>query len=159
MSKERINRIAYKVHIDDYLRQLSELAGRDVSRSELTSLQQMGQEKAASRLGLVSDKRCIELPLGELKSYRFTVFAQRLQHANPSGVSVWLEASDKCGLWKCADLTLLNFKFDLSLFPEGVIDFETSDLRDRCILDFELDDNSLEIDLRGENWPHVHYPD
>jgi len=100
-----------------------------------------------------------EIEFDVKSSPEFRLYVQKLANANSSPIYIWTSRSNALGPCKIDSILDFNFDFEFGVNKEGIIVLLSSDLKDEIILDFSHDSVSgkdmLEIELFGENWPHV----
>lgn len=150
-----VNRLARNAELIGYLNQLRELVGREVSKEQLGSLEEVERLKGVASQLKDCPKTLIEIAPEDLAKERFTSLVQRLVKANPSPVSIWLNATSSCGTFYLSRVDGFNFAFRFASIPEGVVVLLTEDGRDRLLLDFSPDE--VEVELQGMEWGNIDY--
>lgn len=70
---------------------------------------------------------------------------------------VWTALSNVCGVARPIPLLEFNLAFDFNVNREGIVVLLTSDLRDKLVFDFSVQNGTpeLEIEVSGEHWGRV----
>jgi hypothetical protein len=152
---ELVSRLARNAEQKRYLDQLSELVGREVTEEQLSSLEEVQRlNEVASQLN-GGPKRVIKIAPEDLARERFRLLVHALAKANPSPVSIWLNATASCGTLFLSKLDEFNFAFQPNAIPEGVVVLLTKDGKDKLLLDINPDE--VEVELQGEMWANSEY--
>lgn len=149
------NALARNAHLENYLGQLSEMVGHEVTEDQLSSLEEIERLKEASRELQRCPKKIIEITPEDLRRERFALLVLTLAKAKSSPVSIWLDATSYCGTLYLAGVNEFNFSFRLDSIPEGVVVLLTEDGRDQLLLDFSPEEVAME--LQGKAWGNVEY--
>jgi hypothetical protein len=139
---------------------LSKITGRVVEANELTSLDELASMREALQRLRALPVATVEIPFSDRRSERFKSFLQRLSVANPSPVYVWPPWQSGCGALLVSSLGAINFDFDFSINPEGLLAFSTKDHADRLLLDFSSTcsgEQYMKVETRGEHWASAAY--
>jgi hypothetical protein len=148
----------YATNIARHLSELSSLVSREVRREDLLPLAEADKIREDSKKVQYSPSWSTEIPFARKTEVVFQDFVRKLERLNANPVYVWTPASNQCGLLRPIPLHDLNFGFDFSINPEGILVVLTSDLRDRLLLDYSRDaagQEVLEIEASGEHWGHA----
>ena len=102
------------------------------------------------------------IPFAEKLSRNFSALIEELELRNPNPVFIWIDATKDCGFVKPIRLSAFRFGFEFDSIPEGIVALITADVSDEMLLDFETDDQGIEvmtIELHGTSWGHVELDD
>jgi hypothetical protein len=160
--------VRHDIHMQEYLEELSQLVGREVSADELGGLE---QARAIRDIARKFNEAPItpahhkpggsyEIAGEERQSERLFWFFQRLRYTNPSPVYVWTPRTICCGTFLLPSIEAINTGFDLDLNEEGVLVLLSCDLEDGLLLDFAVSADGkdcVSLQTRGANWASVAY--
>jgi hypothetical protein len=147
--------IRERINLPAYLKELSVLAGREVNREEMISLEFTAQlqGKVAAIPSVPSVK--FKLQFDVLKLPAFATFIEHLRDLNPLPVYLWTSHTMDCGVFKLTSISEINFGFPFELMPAGIFTITPEDVQDRMVLDFSVQDDGrkiLELELYGNHW-------
>ena len=150
-----------KLHLKQYLEELSVLTARTVHADELGSLEHAAaMQSSAQKYNVEPAVVVYKARFSDKNSEQFKKFLLDLKDANSSAIYIWTPRTIDCGTFLVPSLDAVNFDFDFSINGEGILAFVTSDLEDRLILDFSGTPNgeqALSIETQGMNWPKARY--
>jgi hypothetical protein len=157
MRTENQLKIAYKINIKKYLRELSCFSLRPITESDLLPVGQSNDILSRIRQLPKDDSHKFTIPFDEKYSVRFFAYIQQLYQTNPSSIYMWSDLSDVCGTCILNSITALNLEFSFDCSTEGIISFRTTDLKDKILFDFYEEDGQrwLDIETSGMNWPKI----
>ena len=153
-------RLRQKLHLKQYLAELSVLTGHPVSADELGSIEQAAAMRLAAQGEGSQYSVRLEIKFADISSVRFSKFLQRLSDANPSNIYVWTPRTIDCGALLVPSLDAIKFDFDFTINDEGILAFTTRDLRDCLLLDFSIATTGgqvMTVETRGANWSKTVY--
>lgn len=155
MMSKYSERLERNSELRNYLAQLGELIGHEVTADQIGSLKDVEKLRAKASEIKHCPKMIEVIPPEDLKSARFASLVQRLEALNSKPVSIWLSATSSCGVFYIPKVSEFNFGFNFSEIPEGVVALLTEDGKDKLLLDF--DSKEVELELQGEMWGSVDY--
>jgi hypothetical protein len=148
-------RLARNAALKPYLDQLRELVGSEVTEQQLSSLEEVQRLKKVASQFNCRPKKVIKIAPEDLTRERFKLLVHALAKANPSPVSIWLNATASCGTLFLSRIDEFNFGFQYDAIPEGVVVLLTKDGNDKLLIDINPDE--AEVELQGERWGNVEY--
>ena len=160
MISESSKKRAYLTRIDSYLKELGTLIGKRVEKSDMMPIESIDNVRRASRSLRETPVSKFEIRFPEKESERFKAYIERLHRANESGVYIWTEKSNLCGLYKAKSLKHIDFSFPFDINDEGVLAFLCDNLKDELLLDFSSDltgQQVISVECQGINWPDIDY--
>lgn len=159
--EEMVRRLTYRHNIASHLSQLSHLVNREVTADDLLSLEATEAIREQSRSLLKNDPlKKFQIQFSEKAEARFAAFIKNLHALNPKPIYIWTDHTIECGLYEVGSILEINFKFEYSKFPAGIMSFVTKDFSDKLLLDFFEESNGerfIEIELTGDHWPSCTY--
>lgn len=149
-----------KLHMKQYLEELSILFGRTVNVEEIGDPKDLDAVLGAYKFWDFSSQET-EIEFNDLQSDRFRGLIQKLHAANPSEVHIATPRTRDCGKSPSLPITDVNFAFDFFLFREACISFITADMEDRLRLELlwpdDRDEKGAAIITNGKNWAGLSY--
>lgn len=154
------DRILYKKHIKNYLKELELLSNHAVSEDALISKEELEKLriKADKFKNLAANKFLINF--SDKEEERFKIYLKNLYLSNSNNIYFWTHNANFCGLYLGQTIQDLNYSFPYEINEDGVVVILTSDFKDKLLFDFfedELGNRLLEIEAQGQNWSNVCY--
>lgn len=161
MTSKLVERLTYRHNIASHLSQLSHLTNREVTAGDLLSLEATRAIREQPRPLLKNRPlKKFKIRFSEKTDARFTAFIKSLHALNPKPIYIWIDHTNECGLYEIGSILEINFKFEYSKFPAGIMSFVTKDFSDKLLLDFfeeSTGEKYIEIELTGDRWSSCTY--
>jgi hypothetical protein len=147
----RLNRNRY---MNDYLIQLQQLVGPQVSEADLTTAEFAVEVEKARATRSEATCGCVYLPFEARLLDGFRNFVSLLYAKNDGPIYIWTEETRYCGALKVQSISQVNFGFDYEINDNGLIAFLAENLEDRLLLMFGEEGDGLEltVETEGPNW-------
>lgn len=98
-----------------------------------------------------------KIKFSSLNGSTFLEYIKKLQKLNDQSIYIWTNNANGLGLYRADSLSAITWGFPFEI-NEGIIVFIASDLEDKLIFDFFLDEKNnelVEIEAQGKNWSKV----
>jgi len=144
-------------HLGRHLAELGGLFGRSVGPEELITLEETEDIRLRSKEIALSPTWRRSIRFEDRRADPVVDLVQRLHQSRSLPVYVWTALSNLCGLARPIPLAQFNLAFDFNVNREGIVALVTSDLLDKLIFDFSVQNGrrELEIEVSGDHWGRV----
>src|SRR3954462_2914831 len=130
-------RFAYRRNLGLYLRELSMLSGRNVTRAELSPVEDVVCHRASAMARLnANNVTTFTIPFDEKRAAAFAKYIDSLYAANRAPVYVWTHRTEVCGAFLLGSVRQLDTSFDFEINEEGIVNLLAADFADELMLAF-----------------------